>query len=433
MSNILWIEDFESDIAQATDALFQDEFKKNGIHLEYGGDSRRLKQALDPHGIFLSTTFWDGWKFIRTPSKMETIEYIVLDIDLKAHGRLRPTEKDDFYSLLYRFDYLDGDADAHADADKRNQATADLKKFAGYHLYIELVHTFGFPKENILICSNHADALSYFEDAFKKAKIDKPRQFRKSDAKKLSNIICEWRGNSYYVLRRGVLDGCSELKNKKNIINGYIQADNQLGADYLKDYLNSLKLFLPLRQPKTKALLTRYRLFIRTLVHECDLIGWDEFNPYKDHKPRILKKVRNLIAHESSLFNSLTEKDLAYLFLLTMRTFFGVSSVTLESYEQKLLTLFDPINSDDYLSKRNNLELNTFHPEKIDFMGYVAEQMKSNDQEKDKLMTYLFQAFWLEQSRRNSAHRWELSAKEPDIDSPEFEFERHFFNKAFLN
>ena len=96
MSNILWIEDFESDIAQATDALFQDEFKKNGIHLEYGGDSRRLKSVLAPHGIFLRTTFWEGWKFIRTPSEMETIEYIVLDIDLNPFTRLRPGEEEDF-------------------------------------------------------------------------------------------------------------------------------------------------------------------------------------------------------------------------------------------------------------------------------------------------------------------------------------------------
>jgi len=427
MSNILWIEDFESDIAQATDALFQDEFKKNGIHLEYGGDSGRLKDVLVPHGIFLRTTFWDGWKFIRTASEMETIEYIVLDIDLKAFIRLRPEEKDDFDSLLYRFGYWDGNDD------KRALAIARLKRFAGYHLYIELIHTFGFPKENILICSNHADTLNYFEDAFKKAKIDKPIQFKKSEGKELSNIICEWREHSYYVLRRGVLDGCSELKTKKAIINEYIQDGNQLGADYLKDYLNSLKLFLPLRQPQKTVLLNYYKLFIRTLVHECDLIEWDEINPHNDHKAPILKKIRNLITHESSLFNLLSESDVAYLFLLTMRTFFGLPSDATQAYEKKLLTLFDPIDSNNYISTRNKLVLDTFHHEKTDFMVYVGAQMKSNGQEKEKLMTYLFQALWFAQASHDSTHGWELSAKEPDIDSPEFEFERHFFNKAFSN
>ncbi len=116
-----------------------------------------------------------------------------------------------------------------------------------------------------------------------------------------------------------------------------------------------------------------------------------------------------------------------------MRTFFGVSSVTLESYEQKLLTLFDSINSDDYLSIRNNLDLNTFHSDKTRFMTYLTAQMKSKKKEKEKLLTYLCQAFWLEQARHDADHGWELSAKEPDIDSPEFEFERHFFNKAFSN
>ena len=427
MSNILWIEDFESDIAQATDALFQDEFKKNGIHLEYGGDSRRLKSVLAPHGIFLRTTFWEGWKFIRTPSEMETIEYIVLDIDLNPFTRLRPGEEEDFDSLLYRFDYWDGDDD------KRALAIADLKRFAGYHLYIELIHTFGFPKENILICSNHADTLNYFEEAFKKAKIDKPIQFKKAESKELSTRICEWRGSSYYVLRRGVLDGCSDLKNKKTIINEYIQADKQLRADYLRDYLNSLKLFLPLRQPQETVLLTYYKLFIRTLVHECDLIEWNEINPLNDHKASILKKIRNLITHESSLFNLLTESDVAYLFLLTMRTFFGLSSDATQAYEKKLLTLFDPIESNNYISTRNNLDLNTFHSDNTRFMAYLTAQMKSNKKEKEKLMTYLFQALWLEQARHNARDGWELSAKAPDIDSPEFEFERHFFNKAFSN
>jgi hypothetical protein len=64
-------------------------------------------------------------------------------------------------------------------------------------------------------------------------------------------------------------------------------------------------------------------------------------------------------------------------------------------------------------------------------MDYVAAQMNSNGKEKEKLMTYLFQVFWLVQARRNSAHGWELTAKEPDIDSPEFD--RHFFNKSFSN
>jgi hypothetical protein len=425
MSNILWIEDFESDPTQATEALFKEEFRKNGVRLEYGEDTGLLKRELCQHGVFLELTFWAGWKFITSDSQMETIEYVVLDIDLKPSHRLRPEDKDEFDSLLYRFGYLDGNND------NRDKAIAELKRVAGYHLYIELIHTLGFPKDNILICSNHADILSSFENSFEQAKIDKPRQFKKSAEKELQKVIGDWRENSYYVLRRGILDGCSELKNKKGAINQFIPVDDQLGADYLKEYLNSLELFLPLRQPKTKALLTRYKLFIRTLVHECDLINLYEFNVHKHHKPIIVKKIRNLISHQTSLFNSLTESDLAYLFLLTMRTFFGVSSDTLESYEQKLLTLFDPINSDDYLSKRNNLDLNTFHTDKTRFMDYLTAQMKTNKKEKEKLLTYLCQAFWLEQARHNADHGWELSAKEPVVGDPDFEFERHFFNKAF--
>ena len=101
--------------------------------------------------------------------------------------------------------------------------------------------------------------------------------------------------------------------------------------------------------------------------------------------------------------------------------------------EKKRLTLFDPIESNNYISTRNKLVLDTFHHEKTDFMDYVGAQMKSNGQEKEKLMTYLFQTLWLAHARHDSTHGWKLSAKEPDIDSPEFEFDRHFFNKAFSN
>ncbi len=284
MSNILWIEDFESDPTQATEALFKEEFRKNGVHLEYGEHTELLRRELHQHGIFLELTFWRGWKFITNDSLRETIEFVVLDIDLNPGVRIRPDEMDEFEGLLYRFGYWDGNDD------DRGKAIAKLKRVAGYHLYIELIHTLGFPKDNILICSNHADILSSFENSFEQAKIDKPRQFKKSEEKELQKVIAGWRENSYYVLRRGILDGCSELKNKKGAINKFITVDDQLDADYLKEYLNSLELFLPLRQPKIKALLTRYKLFIRTLVHECDLINWNETNLHGDHKPLILKK-----------------------------------------------------------------------------------------------------------------------------------------------
>ena len=53
MSNILWIEDFESDPIQTTCALFKDEFR----HLEYGEDTGLLKRELCQHGVFLELTF----------------------------------------------------------------------------------------------------------------------------------------------------------------------------------------------------------------------------------------------------------------------------------------------------------------------------------------------------------------------------------------
>jgi len=74
----------------------------------------------------------------------------------------------------------------------------------------------------------------------------------------------------------------------------------------MRDYVEVLEKFLPLREPNNKTSL--YKLFIRTLTHE-----WEASDPKKiKGLAWIMKNTRNWIAHNSNLFNALDEQMLAY-------------------------------------------------------------------------------------------------------------------------
>lgn len=185
-----------------------------------------------------------------------------------------------------------------------------------------------------------------FCDAYKRCRIQPPEAISKSlsDVKKL---LCHWldkyEDNEYLILRRGIIEGCQQLKKLNNKLR-FTQFAVEGKAAFLDsdDYLDVLENFLPLREPANKA--TLYRLFIRTLAHE-----WEEsVEPKKLDDDQttfafswIMKMTRNWIAHNSTaIFNNLTEKDVAYLFICNMRAIFNLGEEAKE-YEKILFSLFN--------------------------------------------------------------------------------------------
>ena len=148
MSYFLWIEDFENSVkTTASDVL-------SGIIEEpFDNDARKLKRKLKDQGIFLELTFQDGLSFIRDKDKLNQVDYIILDIDLKSHEGSIEDISPDVLQLLYEFqDYTPAEYESKNE-DLFNKACTDLKEIAGFYLYTQLVLELGFPKTHILFCS----------------------------------------------------------------------------------------------------------------------------------------------------------------------------------------------------------------------------------------------------------------------------------------
>jgi len=263
MSYFLWIEDFDNSVENSVETTAS--YVLNSIiHQPFESDARELKRQLKEQGVFLELTFQDGLSFIRDKDKLDQVDYIILDIDLKPYND--PSEiSTDFLKLLYDFEkYTEED-------ESLKNACNNLKKIAGFYLYTDLVVELGFPKTHILFCSNHGENTIEIQNAFKTAKISLPQIHQKSDPK-VQLWVKDRYDEPYSRLRRGIIEGCKYLKKlteEKLRFNNFIQEQGkQVDLQDLHNYLDVLENFLPLRAPTDKAAF--YKLFVRTLAHEWE-------------------------------------------------------------------------------------------------------------------------------------------------------------------
>ena len=88
MSYFLWIEDFDNSVENSVETTAS--YVLNSIiHQPFASDARELKRQLKEQGVFLELTFQDGLSFIRDKDKLNQIDYIILDIDLKPYNDSR--------------------------------------------------------------------------------------------------------------------------------------------------------------------------------------------------------------------------------------------------------------------------------------------------------------------------------------------------------
>jgi|JFJP01.1.fsa_nt_gi hypothetical protein len=380
MSYFLWIEDFDNSVENSVETTAS--YVLNSIiHQPFESDARELKRQLKEQGVFLELTFQDGLSFIRDKDKLDQVDYIILDIDLKPYND--PSEiSTDFLKLLYDFEkYTEED-------ESLKNACNNLKKIAGFYLYTDLVVELGFPKTHILFCSNHGENTIEIQNAFKTAKISLPQIHQKSDPK-VQLWVKDRYDEPYSRLRRGIIEGCKYLKKlteEKLRFNNFIQEQGkQVDLQDLHNYLDVLENFLPLRAPTDKAAF--YKLFVRTLAHE-----WESANPWESLKSvsqeifafaSIMKMTRNWLAH-SRLFEDINEQDVTYLFIVNMRAMFCLDD-SLLGYENHLLQLFEPISANEIEKKIGN-EKPLTREIPLEKNGSSGFKGISKSNEKDKLI-----------------------------------------------
>ena len=333
----------------------------------------------------------------------------------------------------------------------------------------------GFPKENILFCSDHGDQMKTIHKAFVEAKISCPEIHKKSE-----DFVKDWvkerYENPYSRLRRGIIEGCKYLKdlpaNKfqfPKVISKYS------GPVYLEDihnYLDVLERFLPLCEPDDATV--TYKLFIRTLAHEWEAADPKSLYERNKHKElfafsSIMKMSRNWLAH-GKVFENLNEQDLAYIFIVNMRAMFDLGDKTL-AYEKQLLDLFKPLSEQEMKTKigdhplkcedinfsrraiplaehyaavliktGNTWQAINFH----DALNNVQKKSKDSTCENEFLITGLYQVFWFLTSvggvnipRENEIKGIEnLSYQFKHFNYRQnylFELARHIYNRSFSN
>jgi CheY-like chemotaxis protein len=198
---------------------------------------------------------------------------------------------------------------------------------------------------------NNPNTYNRFCEAYQRCRIEPPIAIIKNDSKYLHSWLEHHERNDYLVLRRGIVDGCDFLKAhiEKDEANIQIREFIKLHQDKkptiempttdIVNYLDALIQILPCRQPSDElALNIKYRLFLRTLVHE-----WEEnIDPNKMYKYKdihsfawLSKMTRNWTSH-ANLLEPLNPQILAFLFMANMRAMFKLPK-EIKSYEKTLL------------------------------------------------------------------------------------------------
>jgi len=324
MNKFLWVEDFENEVKPTLAAVC------GHLLQEIPENKFRAKKTLKEVNIFLELTFTSALQFIRNPENLVQIDYVLLDIDLE----LGETDQlEDFSNIVQRF-----------------VNESELKRLAGYELYLQLVINHNFPKEKILFCSDHGNQLKTINQAFKDAKMPLPILYNKGE----NNNIKQWFIQrkepliAYEILRKGIFEGCQTAlstiqQDVKNIqFCEFIQNAKPIEMlPIMQDYLKVLQGLLQIKEPSAFEKYAKFKLFMRTLAHEWE----DKVEPHqqKNHKikhtfAQITKCVRNWSAH-TQYFDKLNEFEIAFFFMIAMRAMFKFPD-EIQSYEILLLKLF---------------------------------------------------------------------------------------------
>lgn len=401
MSYFLWIEDFENNAKVTAENVF-------GSVLDqrlFDEKPFALKKKLLQEGIFIKLDLQEGLGFINRDF-LNNIDFVILDIDLVAHdGEIN----DELLSLIKTYEDYQPSEDETEDDELRNIACTKLKPIAGFYLYTKLIFEMGFPKSHILFCSNHGESTESIQGAFHAARIALPTIYKKSD-EYVKNWVKRNHENPYSRLRRGIIEGCRYLLDKPLRFDRYSSDKGKPAILDLENYLAILSGFFPLNEPEK--LSTTYKLFVRTLAHE-----WDEsVKPKKLDNDKvslafswIMKMTRNWSAH-STVFEQLSEQDVAFLFIVNIRAMFDLGD-QLAPYERYLLMLFDqPLNHEDFkqqcgddfknrqipLTQKYAVMLNKYGTnfEAINFHDLLNELQKKQTQRHQFLIEGLYQVFW---------------------------------------
>jgi hypothetical protein len=351
---ILWIEDFGGGLipSKIVIEMFSRLIPEYYFDLEYLPDedvSSQLSELFRKHTlhqVFVCKSYRD-WKEV---FRQQSGDFDVALIDINLERYKTPSNEM---------------------PDGMDISTFDKK--AGFHIFHQLIRE-GFPDDNIAFFTGEENSLKEFTKYCGEILIDRPKNtFEKkpADFERLRDWLSAKASNEHLILRRGVIEGCRLLKNElgkiaitelENRLLFYkttsidISHDPEVYRTELIDYFTKLETFFLLNQHENKRY--RYFSFVRELVEKWD-ISYGYFNRDKESpifKTKLedrfyktlqfqMKRLRNLSVH-GQLSNNITERDVAYFFMLAMRSWIQFQITDCFDYEKILSQLFDSITNE---------------------------------------------------------------------------------------
>lgn len=298
---------------------------------------------------------------------------------------------------------------------------------AGFYIFNDLVHL-GFPAKKICFMTGEKNSFIDFKKQCDEIYIPSAIGFEKNDVEyvKLRTWIKK-QESDYVILRRGIIEGCGFLKEHiydDNFIrfSSFVKGTKEkkpvieISSDDIKNYLDTVEQFLPVRQPKV--INDTYRLFLRTLVHE-----WEEsIDPQETTEKYggeihtyagLSKLTRNWVSH-AKLLEPLTPQIISFLFLANMRAMFKLPRA-IQPYEKILLSCFslslvDEINMSELEDNLKDTEKNIsgiLTGLRIEDSGHFGKKINyihcqntgNPDAEPLNYKQFLLQYFWVNQKR----------------------------------
>lgn len=341
MSAFLWVEDFEGGQYQEfAHAIFG---RALGLEKkQIPNEVNALREFLQARQVMLATNYVEAARFI--VERLSDVDSVILDIDLELLGEEATEDRPVVNKVLEL--WYEYKPQAANEPELYNAARDKMKLVAGYHLFLELVLNQGFPRSRILFCSNHGKHLKSIEKSFKPAKIEPPEIFEKKDPR-VSEWVAEVQSEPYSRLRRSVILACREILDQLGHAQTEFRMSNfpgvapgQLGAVDAKNLLETLPQLLPAYHVQGVTRQTAFRLFVRTLTQDWDKVHYKNasFKLPDRAFAAVLVHARNWTSHDAKALTQLTESDMAFLFLIALRTCFNLSRTKLEGFEVALLS-----------------------------------------------------------------------------------------------
>jgi hypothetical protein len=348
MSSFLWVEDFSSGdqggfYSEFASAVFG---KSLGILPEgFPNFESGLRQYLDQRKIFLITTYADARRFI--DKRLAEVDAIILDIDLQLMGEDDDIDRPLIIPELKK--WYNYDPDAEDEETSFSQAKREMIRVAGYHLFVHLVMKRGFPYNRILFCSNHGNYLNAIKKSFGEARIDLPNILSKADSKAIDEWVRDQREDPYIYLRRWLIDSCGEISRRLDACQTEFLLPHLLGSEVnaipgenAKVLLQTIPMLLPRDGSRETDRFAAFRIIVRTLTQDFDKVNYKALEGHQRAFACVLKLARNWTSHDTSALSALSEGDISFLFLITMRVCFRLEENRLEKFELGLLKLFGP-------------------------------------------------------------------------------------------